>query len=248
VTTSLKFNYDASRDTPGDSTWENDGFGGASGNALDWTFDGGAMSPSAVSHSGVPGITAAYDFPEAVAASSNSYEFFGQNATGYSFELWFNAQDLNGQHVLFETGGGKGVALTLDGDQVHGFAGTNDLDVEKSATITQGWNQVVITGNMNTDQMQFFLNGGGRQTGALGNAESWSGGNPPGLGQVAGVVGGSVTPSGPFDGQIGLLRFYNAELSAADVEQNYTSIVPEPTSLALLGLGGLTMLGRSRRN
>jgi len=53
-----------------------------------------------------------------------------------------------------------------------------------------------------------------------------------------------LEPSRAFRGDWNTFRFYNVALTAAEVRGNYLATIPEPASLALLGLGGLALLRR----
>lgn len=56
----------------------------------------------------------------------------------------------------------------------------------------------------------------------------------------------SYTNNYYFDGIIDDVRIYNKALTADEVQQNYAAqSIPEPVTMALLGLGSLAMLGKS---
>ncbi|MEO0514186.1 MAG: PEP-CTERM sorting domain-containing protein [Planctomycetota bacterium] len=59
---------------------------------------------------------------------------------------------------------------------------------------------------------------------------------------------GDGTPLFTFDQEFDILVGFDAGFSGSSVTTgSYTPVIPEPASLALLGMGGLTLIGRRRR-
>ena len=59
------------------------------------------------------------------------------------------------------------------------------------------------------------------------------------------------SPGRAFEGHYNTFRVYDRVLSGAEVEQNFNagpSVIPEPGTIALLGLGGLVLSLRRRRD
>lgn len=73
-------------------------------------------------------------------------------------------------------------------------------------------------------------------------------GNASGLVASSSSVAPASSTTESFTGDIALLRVYNDSLSATEVTSIYsaTTAIPEPSSFAIVALGGLLMLPRRR--
>lgn len=107
---------------------------------------------------------------------------------------------------------------------------------------TGTFTQVVVT--KNGDTVTFYENGvrvGNTKT----NSETYSG---PTVNRT--FFGKREVSSGnfeSFDGQFNIIRVYDKALTGSEVSQNYNATIPEPATLALLGLGGSLMLFGRRK-
>ena len=108
------------------------------------------------------------------------------------------------------------------------------------------WYHVVATAE-NGGFMRLYVNGVEEGT-AEGIGALWTGGNQYRIGSLMGD--GTVRgPYGWFTGTLDEVAFYDRALSADEVLEHYNigAAIPEPTSLSLLGLAGVTLLLRKRR-
>ena len=73
---------------------------------------------------------------------------------------------------------------------------------------------------------------------------------------IGNIGGGSITGTdngvvnnvySDFTGDIAIVRYYDRVLSAAEVQQNYNALIPEPSSLMLALLGTFAIVMRRRR-
>lgn len=131
------------------------------------------------------------------------------------------------------------------------------------------------TANSGTIELRGILDGWKELTGAQTTVTSWAAGTwhhiagtYDGAGNYAIYVNGSLNDTanvsgataagtdlgfggrrdggGVFDGQMDDVGFYNHALSASDISTIYASGIPEPATIALLGLGGLVLLRRRK--
>ncbi|MEM9064066.1 MAG: LamG-like jellyroll fold domain-containing protein [Planctomycetota bacterium] len=244
--------FDASADTAGDDIWENTGGNGAA--AQNYTF-GAPLSPTVVNDPAAPGITSVYEFADGPALGKG-WAFFGQagggraNNPANTFELIFRLDDVSGTHVLMEIGGaGAGVSMVMQGDTLTwntNVGGNADPTIAINASgLGTGWHYAVGVWNRNTLTTSFYLDGQLVGTEALaGSTTGWVGGNEGTLGGINPTQVDSVATSfdlsgaTTFDGGIALFNYWNEELGAQTIEDNFNAVlIPTPgTALALLGV------------
>lgn len=185
---------------------------------------------------------------------------FGASGTtsDATFEMWINATNTTGKHILFETGGnGTGTSIFLDGSTLtfqtqQGGANVRTLTTD-IAGLTDRFLQLVgvidFTGGGAAD-LTLYLNGNVVDTDAFGSGYTdWAGVDGTGLGTHSGTVtqDQQLTTTGAFDGQIGVLNYYNSALSAGTVKSLYNArAIPTPAALPA-GLVGLGLFASRRR-
>ena len=217
----ITINMEAWSDPAGDGTWDLASPGTDASRV--WTF-GGNLTPETVSDAPSALIASAYRFPEA-AASGADYEDPSRSPS--SIEVWFNSDNTTPEQILWEAGGGaRGAAFTIANGQIRfDVQNSSPTPVRVSAPITTGWHQVVGTININTGELNLYLDGAPAGTINTGATDRWAGGNPSGLGQVTSSMVGNLTPA-PFAGRIAIYRFYNnTVLTPAQVEQAYDAVI-----------------------
>ncbi len=156
-----------------------------------------------------------------------------QSAT---FEIWFKPNDLSGNEVLFEAGGGTdGTSFTLSDNtlQFTTTSGSQATTVQKTVTLsdTDGQDFIQAVGVINLDdsgnpRISFYRNG--KKIGSTQHVldfTKWSGTDAMGLGATAGNLGGNhggmLNGYGAFAGQIAAFRIYPSVLSDSDVQNLY---------------------------
>jgi len=278
VKTGQRINLDANTDYDGDGAWEDtitspDARSGALyGDVarIGGPQDGGSDVSLPTAH-----INYAYQFDgdgdvvdlgDLNGLKTNNVEISKLDTT---VEMWFKADGLsNGPQVLWETGGGTGASLTLlDNVLQWRVRGGND---NKLASVTYDitdisgdFIQVVGTITTSGKTIELFINGESIGIGTTtDNIGDWDGGDDSCIGGNGSAVntendnlGGFGNGFnfdggyGSFDGEIAIFRIYDDTILTADeVMGNYTAIVPEPGTVGLLGLGGMVLCFRKRRN
>ena len=210
----------------------------------------------------------------------NDYESDDEK-TSASVEVWFrpdlgNWSDLGNKQILFETGGGNGLAIGLepitDGAQLKlqiqnssnadpAKRGPYDITVDlldsTAAKLLGDFIQVVAVidpDDVAGENMRLYVNGEQVAQGAQ-LVTWWDAANDgAGIGSLGGSNMGGFG-SGPMGfntilGDIALVNLYSEALSDAQVWAAFqATIVPEPGTLVLFGIGalGLMLIGRRRR-
>ena len=192
-----------------------------------------------------------------------------QLVDSFSIEAWINSDQANitpGDGTHGTSGGqqdwgiifgcrGYGFGINTTGE-LH-FAPYGKLsEFTSTAQVSSGWNMVNVV--FTSDGPTFYINGVN-----VGSPASQYGavapffGNTASVGDIFGLghrqrLSSSNTSANnqPYQGDIGQVAFFNGVLSDTDIANHYTAALtpaPEPGSLALLGIGALTMMRRRRK-
>ena len=193
------------------------------------------------------------------------------SATAYTWQAWVNplADVTSSDDYILSTtlsavsGQGFAISARIDtSEQLDVFkqqAGNGWWNNHQNALPTaldDGWYHVLATWST-TSGMNVYVNGvldNGTETGSSGGLELSPAVAVDGLniGADQNVGPGDSTPSRFFDGQIDEVAIWDRVLTTDEIAALYNggagTAIPEPGSLALLGLGGLMMIQRRRRS
>lgn len=220
--------WNAAENLDGDNLWP------ASQNAtLSWEFPGPAVARFGATT--FPGAPAWFNSPTALQPSLDSV---GGTNLNVSWELVFRPGDLDGSHVLFETGGdGDGTAFVINGADLEFRVQDAPVAAQRIQVIhtldpgdEDQFHHVVATvtlGPAGTNSVNLYVNGGaavGTQ-GATGALNDWAGGDGAGIGQINGGITIGLPGIEPFTGDIALLNYYeNAVLSQSEVQARFEEL------------------------
>ncbi|GAA5479049.1 LamG-like jellyroll fold domain-containing protein [Haloferula helveola] len=205
-----------------------------------------------------PSITSAHEFDGSGGADRGSFD--GSSTQDVTLEFWFKPDDVASNQIILETGGsgdGSGFFLKSDGTLFWLIKdGSASVNVGTGAIAAGEWIHVVLTHDVNAsdpnDETKIYINGTLAGSDATPtDVNDWSGSDGAGLGhQGSSAVGGatatadpspSVSTYGNFDGQIGVIRFYqNRVLSASEANANYLhALVVDDTGTVTVEVSGV---------
>ena len=222
------FSWAASEDFDGDAFWP-----AAENEELGWLFDSPAIPQYGETR--FPSIQVWFSSPS---ARIISFDEFGDSRADVSWELVFRPGDLDGSHVIFETGGGSdATALVLVGDTLEFRAQDSDEESQRLVgqhVFTAGdelkFHHVVATvrvGEAGTNELNFYIDGGAPVAtfGATGEVFDWSGGDGAGLGRINDDLLIELPELTPFDGDLALMNYYQSTvLTGAEVQAKFDAL------------------------
>lgn len=238
VTSNLTLQYFAGLDMPPANVWEDQtGLAG-----FDFNIPAGATRAIGPTNS-PPGITAAYDFDGTGGAShGDSFQSLPGDPTNdsASFEFWLRPSDPTlGREVIFDSGwmfGGASLILdgaTTPGQQLLRFTvvdGLHSLDVGADVTgeVASGeYLHVVAVVDVVTGTAELYVDGALEDTDTNGSVTDWTSnfsGAATGIGGPDSTVATPLTGLSAFDGEVAGFQFYETDLDATDVSQNFAAM------------------------
>ncbi len=249
---------------PGDLTmYDSDGTTTVDLHGADGSGVSGLPGDYALNMNALSDVTAAGTGPAAVttAANANDLSIWGSDGTDgdtFTAQLWYRAETLNGNARVL----GDGMDTRWNGSD-GGYwqqAGTspasdgNDYDSAQGDQwgATGQWIFMAWTIDEGNDEFIWYI--GDKDTPVAVDIKYDSTTTPaPTSGAIVENKRGQVMVGNRddyvrvFDGLVDNVRFYDEALSLSELEAlRQGDIIPEPASLAMLGLGGLAMLRRRR--
>ena len=243
VTPGALLNFEAAADVNGNNIWEST----TATQSRNWNI-GGAQSPSAVVDPNAPGITAAYNFPSAAGSAGTYSSAINAANDDATIELWVNTNDLNGKHVLFDTGGngsgaaiewnGRDIVFTVQQSPTQRMLAAGQFSTDPSGSFHQIVGTIDFLGG-GAGRIDLYLDGQHVSSSTIGAGfSSFAGGDGSGLGQIgSGSVAGidnslRLARFSDFDGQIAINRFYaGTALSASQVNDNFAAVAVSPAAV-----------------
>jgi hypothetical protein len=182
--------------------------------------------------------------------------------TSGTIEFWFNKPTSAGQTPFMgfddETGRYEGYRMFVSDNYSPGYlswySSAGNAGPADSNSVAWGdlplfdqWSHIVLA--WGDGSVQMYLNGAQiMSSGYAGVGEIDYGGA---TGSANFIIGNIVGLVGHYEGLIDEVSLYNNKLTSTDASDHYNAglagMVPEPTSLAVLGLGFAALASRSRR-
>lgn len=220
--------WDASQDLNGDALWPS-----VEDPARAWN-----LAAPATAEFGASEFPSAGVWFNSLSGTQASLDGLGGSTQSVSWELVFRPVDLNGNHVIFETGGnGDGTAFVLQGSVLEfrvQDAALPEQRIIATHTLAAGdeakFHHVVAAvtlGAAGANRVDLFVNAGPAvaSLGATGALLDWAGTDAAGLGRLNGGVPTGQTGFDAFAGDIALLRYYQSVvMTEAQVQAKFDDL------------------------
>lgn len=192
--------------------------------------------------------TAAAHFP--IGGYADAPSFADVHLDSYSITTWFKMDELGPSQILVLRGpagpsvssvglytAGANLIGEHESDGMHGIT----VQIEGALTADQ-WYGAAFTYDEQTREMKLYLASCGIEI-VTRDADPYA---EQGNQNYPLVLGANGEHDGFLGGSLDEVRIYDRALSQAEARYLLTGCVPEPATIALLGLGGLSLLRRRR--
>jgi len=212
------------------------------GGQIGW--DGGSAPIAGDVVTGPTGFGSGYSFatvrpyeqvlPTTVNANNATVSFFFKGRETSNFRDYLSIGTDAANQLFFETNGANGVSIFNNGT----FGGGPGLTTNSAGAIDfNAWNHIALTLDSSNNQSVLYLNGFQTAT------STWAAGETFNILQLGSRFGEGVRASP--NASIDEVRIYDETLDATAIAN--LSTIPEPSSIALLGLGGIALILRRRK-